>query len=292
LDPTALQDVMQVPLVCLVAASNEPPEDQDLGALYDRFLLRRNVSALSDDGREAMIRGALDSVSFDAANAAAERSTKEGLEEGIGEGLGQEGIGEGLGQEGIGQEGIGEGLGQEGIGQEGIGEGLGQEGIGEGLGQEGLGQEGLGEVDGSAGDSRLQSISRWLPSLRRRSMSADGSADDRPDADPSSDPSSDPSADFEKVVAAVEVPETVVLLLRRMLEVCPLCMNAVRCMYAVYVRWIHSCMSVGSLSFASLSVVSLNFELSPVNTHPLQVDGGREQSADAHLRQVRGVVCV
>jgi hypothetical protein len=206
LDPTALQDVMQVPLVCLVAASNEPPEDQDLGALYDRFLLRRNVSALSDDGREAMIRGALDSVSFDAANAAAERSTKEGLEEGIGEGLG--------------------------------------EGIGEGLGQEGLGQEGLGGVDGSAGDSRLQSISRWLPSLRRRSMSADGSADDRPDADPSSDPSSDPSADFEKVVAAVEVPETVVLLLRRMLEVCPLCMNAVYVRGVcpldpfVYVRWI------------------------------------------------------
>jgi hypothetical protein len=42
--------------VCLVAASNEAPEDEELGALYDRFLLRRNVLALSDEGGEAMIQ--------------------------------------------------------------------------------------------------------------------------------------------------------------------------------------------------------------------------------------------
>lgn len=32
-----------VPLVCLVGASNEMPESEELDALYDRFLLRRHV---------------------------------------------------------------------------------------------------------------------------------------------------------------------------------------------------------------------------------------------------------
>jgi MoxR-like ATPase len=31
---------LPVPLVCLVAASNELPESEELGALYDRFLIR------------------------------------------------------------------------------------------------------------------------------------------------------------------------------------------------------------------------------------------------------------
>ncbi len=35
---------MRVPLLCLVGASNEMPENEDLDALYDRFLLRRLCS--------------------------------------------------------------------------------------------------------------------------------------------------------------------------------------------------------------------------------------------------------
>ena len=31
----------EVPLLCLVGASNEPPEDDELDALFDRFLFRR-----------------------------------------------------------------------------------------------------------------------------------------------------------------------------------------------------------------------------------------------------------
>jgi hypothetical protein len=46
-----------VPLRSMVAASNESPEDEELGALYDRFLLRRRVGSLSTEGREALIRG-------------------------------------------------------------------------------------------------------------------------------------------------------------------------------------------------------------------------------------------
>ena len=33
-----------VPLLCLVAASNELPESEELDALYDRFLLRTQVN--------------------------------------------------------------------------------------------------------------------------------------------------------------------------------------------------------------------------------------------------------
>jgi MoxR-like ATPase len=35
---------LPVPLVCLVAASNELPESEELDALYDRFLIRCHVS--------------------------------------------------------------------------------------------------------------------------------------------------------------------------------------------------------------------------------------------------------
>ena len=35
---------MDVPLICMVGASNELPESEELDALYDRFLLRREVS--------------------------------------------------------------------------------------------------------------------------------------------------------------------------------------------------------------------------------------------------------
>jgi len=46
-----------VPLLSLFGASNETPEDESLGALYDRFLLRVAVPALADD---ASLRQLLD----------------------------------------------------------------------------------------------------------------------------------------------------------------------------------------------------------------------------------------
>ena len=41
---------LRVPLLCLVGASNEMPESEELDALYDRFLLRRAVKPLSSAG--------------------------------------------------------------------------------------------------------------------------------------------------------------------------------------------------------------------------------------------------
>eukprot|EP00667_Euglena_gracilis_P001010 EG_transcript_1011 len=40
---------LPAPLLCTVGASNELPESEELEALYDRFLLRRQVSPVSDD---------------------------------------------------------------------------------------------------------------------------------------------------------------------------------------------------------------------------------------------------
>jgi MoxR-like ATPase len=40
----------QAPLLCLIAASNELPESEELDALYDRFLLRRCVQQVSGEG--------------------------------------------------------------------------------------------------------------------------------------------------------------------------------------------------------------------------------------------------
>ena len=37
----------EVPLLCLVGASNELPESEELDALYDRFLIRRQVAQVS-----------------------------------------------------------------------------------------------------------------------------------------------------------------------------------------------------------------------------------------------------
>jgi MoxR-like ATPase len=45
----------RVPLLCLVAASNELPESEELDALYDRFLLRRRVSQVSPAGLLEML---------------------------------------------------------------------------------------------------------------------------------------------------------------------------------------------------------------------------------------------
>ncbi|QDZ23934.1 ATPase RavA [Chloropicon primus] len=41
---------IEVPLLCMVGASNELPESEELDALYDRFLIRRTVSQVSSQG--------------------------------------------------------------------------------------------------------------------------------------------------------------------------------------------------------------------------------------------------
>jgi hypothetical protein len=46
---------VRVPLLCLVGASNELPESEELDALYDRFLLRRQVSQVSQAGLLEML---------------------------------------------------------------------------------------------------------------------------------------------------------------------------------------------------------------------------------------------
>lgn len=38
---------LEAPLLCLVGASNELPESEELDALYDRFLIRRQVAQVS-----------------------------------------------------------------------------------------------------------------------------------------------------------------------------------------------------------------------------------------------------
>ena len=48
-------DRSRVPLLCLVGASNELPESEELDALYDRFLLRRQVSQVSPAGLLEML---------------------------------------------------------------------------------------------------------------------------------------------------------------------------------------------------------------------------------------------
>src|SRR5207247_2952600 len=45
------REVVEIPLVTLVGASNELPEEDELQALYDRFLLRFVVGYIADDFR-------------------------------------------------------------------------------------------------------------------------------------------------------------------------------------------------------------------------------------------------
>lgn len=45
----------KTPLVSLVGVSNELPEGEELSALYDRFLLRRQVGPVSDEGFEGRL---------------------------------------------------------------------------------------------------------------------------------------------------------------------------------------------------------------------------------------------
>lgn len=47
---------VKVPLLCLVGASNELPESEELDALYDRFLLRAPVLQVSQAGLEDLLR--------------------------------------------------------------------------------------------------------------------------------------------------------------------------------------------------------------------------------------------
>ena len=42
-------------LLCQVGASNELPESEELDALYDRFLIRRQVSQVSKSGLIGML---------------------------------------------------------------------------------------------------------------------------------------------------------------------------------------------------------------------------------------------
>jgi MoxR-like ATPase len=50
---------VNVPLISVVAASNELPEGEELSALYDRFILRSYVSPVSDESFEQLLSGAL-----------------------------------------------------------------------------------------------------------------------------------------------------------------------------------------------------------------------------------------
>lgn len=43
---------VDIPLISLVGASNEPPEDESLAALHDRFIFRINVSYVTDAGNK------------------------------------------------------------------------------------------------------------------------------------------------------------------------------------------------------------------------------------------------
>jgi len=61
---------IDVPLICMVGASNELPESEELDALYDRFLLRRNVSQVSSENISQLLNiagseGSVDGTTFD-----------------------------------------------------------------------------------------------------------------------------------------------------------------------------------------------------------------------------------
>ncbi len=53
---------VNVPLISVVAASNELPEGEELSALYDRFILRSYVSPVSTESFDALLCGALEGV--------------------------------------------------------------------------------------------------------------------------------------------------------------------------------------------------------------------------------------
>ncbi|KAK9908998.1 hypothetical protein WJX75_005865 [Coccomyxa subellipsoidea] len=61
---------IKVPLICLVGASNELPESEELDALYDRFLIRRRVNQVSLAGLPALLSASRASESGSASNGA------------------------------------------------------------------------------------------------------------------------------------------------------------------------------------------------------------------------------
>jgi MoxR-like ATPase len=53
------RDVVRVPLLCLIGATNELPDEEELAALYDRFLVRLRFDPIREDFRFlAMLRAA------------------------------------------------------------------------------------------------------------------------------------------------------------------------------------------------------------------------------------------
>jgi MoxR-like ATPase len=50
------REVQQVPLIMVFAASNEPPQDPQLGALYDRFPIRANCASIEGTHAEELLR--------------------------------------------------------------------------------------------------------------------------------------------------------------------------------------------------------------------------------------------
>lgn len=59
---------VEVPLVCLIGASNELPESEELDALYDRFLLRYQVEQVSQANLQSLIAGTDGSASWQSAS--------------------------------------------------------------------------------------------------------------------------------------------------------------------------------------------------------------------------------
>jgi len=53
---------VKVPLICVIAASNEMPEEAGLDALYDRFLVRYQVAPVSDKGFDALLKLSMDNT--------------------------------------------------------------------------------------------------------------------------------------------------------------------------------------------------------------------------------------
>jgi len=79
-----------VPLLSAVAASNEGPESEELSALYDRFLLRKLVAPVSDDGVLELLMGT------DETDAAGEAGARATADETRGEAMDVDGLREAL----------------------------------------------------------------------------------------------------------------------------------------------------------------------------------------------------
>jgi MoxR-like ATPase len=79
-----------VPLLCLVGASNELPESEELDALYDRFLIRRQVGQVSARGLGTLARLAAGALGKEDAVLLSTDTTLDGNGNGNGNGNGDE----------------------------------------------------------------------------------------------------------------------------------------------------------------------------------------------------------